>query len=240
MASESAPPPEVPTSSGSAGGLVVTDLSRRFGPRWVLRRIHVEVPSGRGLLLLGPNGSGKTTLLRCLATALRPHHGGATLGGRDLWAERATLRPRIALLSHASRLYDDLSARQNLAAWAAMGSYDVDVDALLDRVGLGDTGTKAVRAFSAGMKRRLSLARALVKQPDLVLFDEPFSALDPPGRELVGAILRELLDGGASLVLSTHHPGLGVPYCTEAVRLDGGRIVWRGTPAEARDSVEAW
>ncbi|MCB9662754.1 MAG: heme ABC exporter ATP-binding protein CcmA [Alphaproteobacteria bacterium] len=218
-------------------GLRAHELSRRFGNRWVLVRVDLEVPAGEGLLLLGPNGSGKTTLLRCLATALKPHHGTATFEGTDLWAARHALRDRIALLSHATRLYEDLSAAQNLSCWAAMGDYRPDVPALLHRVGLDGTGSKPVRAFSAGMRRRLALALALVKQPRLVLFDEPFSALDPQGREVVGGVLDELRGQGATLVLSTHHASLGARFCTRAVRLEAGRIAWTGPAAEARDVV---
>lgn len=222
----------------TASGLHIDQLSRRFGPRWVLVRVTVQVPPGGGLLLLGPNGSGKTTLLRCLATALKPHLGTATFDGQDLWAQRRELRSDIALLSHDNRLYDDLSARQNLTAWARMGAYDIDADALLERVGLQDTGLRPVRAFSAGMRRRLALARALIKRPRLVLFDEPFSALDPQGRALVHEVLAELQQGGATLVLSTHHAQLGATHCEQAVRLDGGQIVWRGTSAEAIATAE--
>lgn len=190
------------------------------------------------MLLLGPNGSGKTTLLRCLATALKPHHGQATFDGRDLWADRRALRRDIALLSHETALYHDLSARQNLVSWARMGGFDADVDALLDRVGLAETGPKAVRSFSAGMKRRLALARALLKQPRLVLFDEPFSALDPAGRELVGEILTEVRAAGATLIVSTHHAHVGARWCDDAIRLEAGQIAWRGPASDAVDLVE--
>lgn len=212
--------------------LVVEGLARRFGPRWVLARVSLTVPAGGAMLLVGPNGSGKTTLLRCLATALKPHAGGASFGGADLWAERHELRRKIALLSHATRLYDDLSARQNLDVWARMGGLRADLDALLERVGLPDSGPKPVRAFSAGMKRRLALARVLLKKPRLALFDEPFSALDPQGRELVGEVLQEIRGSGSTLVLSTHHHALGARYCDTAIRLEAGQVAWRG-PAHA-------
>ncbi len=216
---------------------MVDGLARRFGPRWVLAHVSFSVPPGGALLLLGPNGSGKTTLLRCLATALRPHEGHITFDGANLWDERRTVRRDIALLSHAARLYEDLSARQNLMAWARMGSYNADLDALLERVGLAETGARAVRAFSAGMRRRLALARALLKRPRLVLFDEPFSALDPQGRALVGEVLNELREAGATLLLSTHHAHIGARYTDSAVRLDGGQIVWRGPASDARDDL---
>jgi heme exporter protein A len=190
------------------------------------------------MLLLGANGSGKTTLLRCLASALRPDEGDILLDGEHVWDHRRRLRSDIALLSHATCLYDDLSAEQNLTSWKQMGGFDADIPALLARVGLSETGDKPTRAFSAGMKRRLALARALMKKPRLVLFDEPFSALDPAGRQLVAQIIHEVRDAGATLILCTHHPRIGARFCDEAIRLDTGRIVWRGPAAEARDEVD--
>lgn len=217
-------------------GLVVQDLSRRFGPRWVLVRVSVNVSPGEGLLLLGHNGSGKTTLLRCLATALRPHDGAATWDGTPLWDGRDAVRPQIAFLSHASRLYDDLSARQNLSAWASMGRLDPSgIDAALARVGLAGTGDRPSGAFSAGMKRRLALAMVLLKRPRLVLLDEPFTSLDVEGRALVHEIVDELRQGGATLVLSTHLAAEGARHCQQAIRLEAGKIVWRGA---ATDAVE--
>jgi len=225
-------------STAPSTGLHVRDLSRRFGPRWVLARVHLRVDAGESLLLLGPNGSGKTTLLRCLAAALKPHHGEATFNGVPIWEGRRIHRRHAELLSHASRLYADLGAAQNLSVWAQMGGYEADVHALLQRVGLHEVGPRPVRTFSAGMKRRLALARALLKRPQLVLFDEPFSALDPQGRDLVGDILSELREGGSTLVLSTHHPALGARYAEQAVVLESGQVRWRGASHLAGSQLE--
>lgn len=216
--------------------LVASDLSRRFGPRWVVVRVGLELPAGGSLLLLGPNGSGKTTLLRCIATALRPHHGTLTWGGRPMWEDRDALRPSIALWSHATHLYEDLSARENLHAWARMGGLAVDVDALLDRVGLTGALHRPVRSYSAGMRRRLSLARMLLKRPTLALLDEPYTNLDAQGRDLVGGVLDELRGQGATLIVSTHEPELARRHCDQAVRLDEGCVAWSG-PAALADAT---
>jgi heme exporter protein A len=209
----------------------------RFGPRWVLARVSFTLPEGGSLLLLGHNGSGKTTLLRVLATALAPDLGTATLDGRPLWADRAELRGQIALLSHATRLYDDLSARENLRAWAQMGGLRPDLDALLRRVGLDHTGDRPARAFSAGMKRRLALGLMLLKRPRLALFDEPFTSLDAEGRELMSEVIDAARADGAITVLCTHHPQIGARHCDRAMRLEQGQIVWTG-PAHAAAAVE--
>ena len=227
------PPEDALTEAAPTAHLAVDRLSRRYGPRWAVARVSFSLPRGASLLLLGPNGSGKTTLLRCLATALKPHEGQATLDGLPLWQERHQLRPHIAWLAHSSRLYADLSASQNLWAWARMGGLTPDVDALLDRVGLPHTGAKPVAAFSAGMRRRLALALVLMKRPRLALFDEPFTALDPSGQALLHDVLLELRACGTTLVITSHQPARAAPACTHALRLVEGRLDWRGTPQEA-------
>ncbi len=221
-------------TDAATSGLIVDSLSRRFGPRWVLVRVQVHVPPGGSLLLLGANGSGKTTLLRCLSTALKPHDGRALLDGQDLWADRDAVREQIVLLSHATRLYDDLSAAQNLEVWARLGARSADTSDLLARVGLSQTGDRPVRAFSAGMKRRLALAVALLKRPRLALFDEPFTSLDAEGRALTSRVIEEIRATGAIVIVCTHHPEIGARHCDTAIRLEAGRIAWSGPAADAR------
>jgi heme exporter protein A len=214
-------------------GLVVEELAVRFGPRWALAHVGLQVPDGGSLLLLGHNGSGKTTLLRCLATAIPYDHGRITLDGIDLWAGREALRPRIAMFGHATRLWDDLSARDNLATWAGLFGLRDDLDARLARVGLADTGDRPARTFSAGMKRRLALAVVLLKRPRLALFDEPFTNLDADGRALVSTVIDEVRAQGALTVVCTHLPDLGARHCDDALVLDDGQVAWRGPALDA-------
>jgi heme exporter protein A len=228
-----APPPR-PT------GLSVRDLSRRFGARWAVARVDLDVPPGSALMLTGHNGSGKTTLLRCVATALRPHHGGAWLDGADLWDTRADARARIGVLGHALQLYDDLSAADNLATWARLGGQPLDrVRPLLQRVGLDPDRADPIRTYSAGMRRRLALARVLLKRPKLLLLDEPFSAFDPDGQALVRSVVTELREQGAATLITTHVPHLAARVCDLSAHLDGGRLVWSGTAHEALARAEA-
>jgi heme exporter protein A len=208
-------------------GLVVEGVARRFGPRWALAHVTFSVPGGGACQLTGANGSGKSTLLRCLASALRPHEGRIHLDGRDVWADRTALRPRIAFLSHASRLYEDLSARDNLRVWAGLGGIAADLDALIVRVGLQPGRRDPVRTFSAGMRRRLSLAVALLKRPRLLLLDEPFTALDPSGRGLVIDVVHELQAEGTIVVLATHLPMVAKAITERGLHLDAGRVVAR-------------
>jgi len=212
--------------------LIANNLCRRFGRRWALARLDFQIEPGESVLLLGPNGAGKTTLLRVLATALKPHMGHVTWGGQDLWKHRATIRKDFALLSHNSALYSDLSARQNLETWGRLGDIQPDVRGLLDRVNLKDNSAP-VRTYSAGMKRRLALARVMMRSPKLILFDEPFSALDPKGRDLVGDVLAEMRRGGATLILSTHLVELGRQHTDRAICLESGQLRWTGPSDQA-------
>ena len=175
-------------------------------------------------MVVGPNGSGKSTMLRVLSTALKPHHGRILFGSEDLWRNRARLRRSIAVLGHQAHVYDDLSASENLLVWARLGGFTPNVAALLERVGLDTSRPDPVRTFSAGMRRRLALARMLLKDPDLVLLDEPFTALDPAGRELLLEIARELLDKGATLLMATHMPDAARAVCSHRAQLESGRL----------------
>ncbi len=215
--------PDAP--SASHDGLQVLDLARRFGPRWAVARVNLHVPRGGACMVTGANGSGKTTLLRCVATALRPHHGEIRFEGRDLWRERMALRPQVALLSHATRLYEDLDARGNLIVWARLGGLRADPAALLERVGLASDRREPVRTFSAGMRRRLALARVLLKRPALLLLDEPFTALDPDGRALLIERVRELRAGGTTVLVATHVPDVAAAICDQRVHMEDGRFV---------------
>jgi heme exporter protein A len=223
---------------GDSGGVEARGLCRRFGRRWALARVDLDVPRGHSLMITGANGSGKTTLLRCLATALAPHEGTIRIHGADPWADPATVRKHVSLLSHATRLYEDLGARDNLAVWAALGGLSVDVDAALRAVGLDPTRTEAVRAYSAGMRRRVALALAMLKNPDVVLFDEPFAALDPAGRDMMAGVVRDLRTRGATIVIATHLPAVTGPLCDAAIHLDNGQVVWRGLPIDAPTNLE--
>lgn len=210
----------------------VDRLARRFGARWAVAGISFAVPAGGALMITGANGSGKSTLLRMLSTALKPHHGACRVDGRDLWEERDALRPRIGWLAHQLQLYEDLSPRENLNILQKLTLAPADPDAVLARVGLDPTRTDPIKALSAGMRRRAALARLLLKRPGLVLLDEPFSALDPVGRNLLLDVLRELRAGGATLVLATHMPGTASLVCDTSLHLELGKITWSGAAAD--------
>ena len=209
-------------------------LCRRFGRRWAFARVDLQVEAGARLLVVGANGSGKTTLLRVLGTVLRPSQGKLRLFGTDPAQDPMAGRRRLALLSHHSGLYEDLSARDNLGVIARLGGHGAhDAAALLAQVGLDDR-PDPIRAFSAGMRKRLQVATLLLQRPELVLLDEPFAALDPAGVDDVAALLRGL---GATLVVTSHRIAKAAKLCDRAILLADGLPRWTGP---AHDAVRAW
>ena len=208
--------------------LALHDVSKRYGRRWALARLTYSLPAGRSLLLTGHNGSGKTTLLRLVATALSPTAGKVEVLGRDVVADRDAVRREVALLSHASFLYEDLTAQQNLTLFArliGLPSPSDTADAFLGRVGLTQRSDSPVRSFSAGMRKRLAIARLLMKAPSIALLDEPFGELDPAGIAAMEGIIGELKASGVTVVLATHLVEQGMALCEERLHLQEGRAV---------------
>lgn len=212
------PPPAVATH----------ELARLFGRSAALAGITLRVEPGRMVALLGPNGAGKTTLLRILATSLRPSFGTAFVDGIDVGERAELVRPRVAYLSHATGLYDELTAEENLRFAAAMlGRREVPdaVAAALAVVGLAADGGRRVRAFSAGMRRRLALARLLLAEPSLVLLDEPHAALDADGAALVDRLLEGWRERGLTVLVASHQAERVMRLADGHVRLDAGLLV---------------
>lgn len=184
-------------------------------------------------MVAGPNGSGKSTLLRTLSTAVRPDGGFARIGGFDVVREREDVRKLVALLSHASYLYDSLTAKQNLAVVADhLGRSRSNIDALLDRVALGHRADDTVATYSAGMRKRLSFARVLLQEPRVAMLDEPYGQLDPEGFVLVEDVVRELKAGGTTVIIATHQLARASTIADEAMLLEAGRVRWRGKASE--------
>ncbi|HYV44460.1 MAG TPA: heme ABC exporter ATP-binding protein CcmA [Myxococcaceae bacterium] len=210
----------------TAPAIDAVDLSRRYGMRWALARISLRLDQGQSLLLTGHNGSGKTTLLRVLAGAVPASTGRASIFGLDLAKQRFEVRQRVGLLTHANALYEDLSAQENLlvpARLLGVPQPSARVAALLAKVGLEGRAKDSVRQFSAGMRKRLSIARLLLKNPALALFDEPFGELDPGGIEQMESVIRELQQAGTTVVLATHLIEQGQSLCSRRLHLSGGR-----------------
>jgi heme exporter protein A len=200
-------------------------LARRFGRRWALADVSLQVPEGAVMMVAGHNGSGKSTLFRVLATLLRPDHGRAAVVGFDVATHRADVRKAVALLSHYSYLYEALTARENLQVAADhLGISRSVVMSLLERVGLASRADDMVSAFSAGMRKRLSFARTLLQSPRVVLLDEPYGQLDPEGFALVDDVVRELKSKGVTVLMATHQIERGRSLADLELYLAAGRV----------------
>lgn len=207
-------------------------LARRFGRRWAVARLDLEVHAGERLLVFGANGSGKTTLLRLLSTLLAPSAGDLRLFGLEPRADAPEVRKRLAIVSHGLGLYEDLSGMDNLRVFGALMGRPADPE-LLVAVGL-ERRPDPVRSYSAGMRKRLALALMLLKRPDLVLLDEPFAALDPAGMDQVAGLIRSL---PGTVIVASHQIERASALCDRALLLEAGLPRWLGP---AHQAWSAW
>jgi len=222
--------PRSPGSPDNPLAAVTTlELARLFGRSAALAGVSLRIEAGRSIALLGPNGAGKTTLLRILATAIRPSFGSAQVDGLDVADRPELVRTRIAYLSHAAGLYDDLTAIENLRFAATMlGVPAVEIEArtgtALADVGLASVAAQRVAAFSAGMRKRLALARLLLSPHSLLLLDEPHAALDESGMALVDELLTRWREVGITVLVASHAVERLAPLVDGSVRLEGGLV----------------
>ncbi|HEY8164311.1 MAG TPA: heme ABC exporter ATP-binding protein CcmA [Gemmatimonadaceae bacterium] len=233
-------------------GVVVeaNSLVRRFGPHRAVDGVDLSLHPGESLAVFGPNGAGKTTLLRLLAGLLKPTSGFARIDGVTV-PGGALVRRRIGIISHHTLLYDALTARENVEFAARL--YRVDDPrssalSALERMGISERADATVRSLSRGMKQRVSVARAMVHGPSVVLADEPFTGLDASGSRALAGILSELRESGATLIVVTHNLEEGLSVATRVAVMHRGRIVHAAQtgdvdaaafPAEYRDLVGA-
>ena len=209
--------------------VVTAELARLFAGYPALAGISLRVERGRAIALLGPNGAGKTTLLRILATAIAPSFGRAEVDGLDVSRNPHLVRHRIAYLSHATGLYDDLTARENLAFAATMLGLEPPgreerQAVVLAEVGLDAVADKRVRTFSAGMRRRLALGRLILAGPSLILLDEPYAALDVEGMGLVDRLLAAWREVGATVLVASHAVERLLDVVDGTVHLEAGVV----------------
>jgi heme ABC exporter ATP-binding subunit CcmA len=222
--------------------LEVERLTRAYGARLALDGVTFALESGGLLLVLGPNGAGKTTLLRVLARLVRPDHGRVLLDG-DEWLTASAARQReVGLATHATFLYDGLTASENLTFCAQLYGLD-DPHAAAARalaaMGLSDLADRRTGILSRGEAQRLAIARALLHDPRLLLFDEPFAGLDPTAAARLGATLSELHAAGRTIVLTTHDFARAPEGATRYLVLADGRVRAEGSWEEMRmDGLE--
>ena len=208
----------------------VRNLVKSFGSKVALRGVDLDVVEGESLTLVGPNGAGKTTFIRILSTLTRPSKGSVRVAGCDITRHGSEIRRLIGLVSHQTFLYGDLSAEENLRFYGRM--YDVpdlesSITSLLQRVGLEHRRLDFVRTFSRGMQQRLSIARALLHDPALLLLDEPYTGLDQHAMEMLQGVLTDLAGKSRTIVMTTHNLERGLEMCDRAAILVDGRIVYQ-------------
>jgi heme ABC exporter ATP-binding subunit CcmA len=207
--------------------IAARELRKTYGSSIVIDGVSFELEAGRCLVLLGPNGAGKTTLLRMLATLLRPTAGALRIGGADALREPERARALIGMVAHGSYLYEDLTARENLRFWETMRGGDPEsgrLAAALAQVELDQVADERVRTFSAGMKRRLALARVLLGQARLLLLDEPFTGLDQRAKKWLEEHLASFKAAGGAIVMTTHSFGRELAVADRIAILAGGAI----------------
>jgi ABC-type multidrug transport system ATPase subunit len=211
--------------------LIADELRFDYGDRVAVDGVSFSLAPGETLGLLGPNGAGKSTTIKMLIGLLRPRAGRIEILGMRMPKERAAIQARIGVVFEEKNLYPNLSGRENLAFFARLfGLRDVDLDGLLDRVGLAQRGRDRVSGYSKGMRQRLTVARALLNRPDVLFLDEPTDGLDPVSARSIRALIREEADRGVAVLLTTHDMYEADQLSDRVAFIDEGRILALDAP----------
>jgi heme ABC exporter ATP-binding subunit CcmA len=220
--------------------LTIRHFSKAYGFVWALRDIDLDLCEGECVALLGPNGAGKTTLLKTLCGVLRPTAGEVRVDGASLPPAHSSRAPAIGVLSPSDHLYEKLTAAENLRLFLAL--YDRrekrrEIPAALAAVGLNDWSGEFAGSLSSGMKCRLSIAKWMLLEPELLLVDEPYGVLDGGGVDLLEAHLKDICRRGGIVVMATHHVTRAVALCSRAVILRQGKKILDETKRKPWDSL---
>lgn len=216
------------TRSQKLAAVTASGLTKLYGQRLAVDRVDFELPAGVVSGFVGPNGAGKTTTIRMLLGLIRPSEGAAEVLGQAISDPSAYL-PRVGALIEAPAFYPALSAGRNLEVLTRLARLDRSrIAEVLEVVGLSDRGNDLVRSYSLGMKQRLGVAAALLREPELVILDEPANGLDPAGIREIRTLLRGLADRGITVFVSSHLLAEIQTICDHLVMIDQGRIVFQG------------
>lgn len=212
----------------------IQGLVKSFGHTHALRGVDLELGQGEFLTIVGPNGAGKTTLLRILATLLKATSGSVHIDGLNLASQGNEIRRRIGFVSHQPLAYANLTAEENLRFYARL--YDVptpkeQVETLLKLVGLEARRHDPTRNLSRGMQHRLSIARAIIHRPSLMLLDEPYTGLDQQATEMLGQLLQTISTESRTVIMTTHNLERALELCDRLAILVRGQIVYQAEKA---------
>jgi heme ABC exporter ATP-binding subunit CcmA len=219
----------------------VENLSKVFGFLPVLKQVSLTVERGEFVALLGPNGSGKSTLMRMIAGLSKPTAGVIRVGGWEIPREAQAVRGQIGMVSHKALLYGNLTARENLLFFAQLyGMKDLArIDSLLEQVGLEKRAHSLVRTFSRGMQQRLSIARALLQEPHVLLFDEPYTGLDQDAGLVLDELLAKTRADGHTILMATHQLERAARIADRIIIISKGKIAHDGVAGMSAHDISA-
>ncbi|GGV94863.1 daunorubicin resistance protein DrrA family ABC transporter ATP-binding protein [Streptomyces gelaticus] len=222
--------------------IVVEGLRKKYGDKQALDGLDLAVRAGTVQGILGPNGAGKTTVVRTMSTLLRPEEGRVEVAGIDVRTRAREVRSRIGLLGQNAAVDEELSGRQNLEMFGRLHHLGARragarADELLARFGLTDTGNKAIKQYSGGMRRRLDLAASLISQPEVLFLDEPTTGLDPRGRTEVWNAVRSLVGDGTTVLLTTQYLEEADQLADRITVINHGKVIAEGTADELKSKT---
>ncbi len=210
----------------------ISDLTKIYGLLPVLKSLDLTIYQGEFVALLGPNGSGKSTLLRLMSGLSKPSQGTIRIGGWEIPSEAMAVRAQIGMVSHKPLLYENLTAYENLNFFAKLYNLSAEVREtriaeLLRQVGLHKRADSLVRTFSRGMQQRLSIARALIHEPDVLFFDEPYTGLDQDAGDMLYGLLKDAHNTQRTIIMTTHQLQRVPQLATRAIILSRGKIAYQ-------------
>jgi len=219
--------------------IAIEGLTKDFGDVRAIDGLTLTIPEGEVFGLLGPNGSGKTTTVNCLTGLLKPTAGRMSVGGFDVQTQGDEARSVIGVSPQETAVYPYLTGRENVKLFGELQSVpkktlDGRTDYVIEKVGLMDEEGRRVGKYSGGMKRRVSIAMALVSDPSVVLLDEPTVGMDPQGRRAVWDFILDLRDKGKTIVITTHHMEEAQELCDEVGIIDHGKLIALGSPDDLK------
>lgn len=210
----------------------IVDLVKRYDDKAAVDGLSLTVSGGSITAVLGPNGAGKTTTIETCEGYRRPDSGTVRVLGLDPWRDGRALKPRVGVMLQAGGVYPSLRATEMLRHVAALHANPLDVDMVIERLGIGSAGRTPYRRLSGGQQQRLSLAMAVVGRPELLFLDEPTAGLDPQARRATWELVEELQRDGVTVVLTTHAMDEAERLADQIVVVDHGRVVLTGSPTE--------
>ena len=236
-----ATPPSNPTQSPNA--LDMVGLVKVFGSKVAVDNLYLSIPVGSIYGVVGPNGAGKTTTLSMTTGLLTPDRGNAYVLGVDVWAQPRRAKQLLGVLPDGLRTFDRLSGAELLTYCGLLRGMEREqvlkrTQQLLLALGLADTGNKLVADYSAGMRKKINLACALIHAPSVLVLDEPFEAVDPVSAQAIIQILHEFVSRGGTVVLSSHVMDTVAKLCTHVAVINAGRVVACGTVAQVADGMD--